>query len=225
MVENLTINRHKLIYMTQTANQVSGLYVITDPKLSTPETIVSDVTAALEGGAKIVQFRDKTSDFETQLNISKQLKTVCDKYHAALIINDNLELAKLSQAHGIHIGKNDADFQTVRNTLGDKIIIGVSCYNDLALAQSMQDKGADYVAFGRFFPSLTKPDAPQAEIDTLLKAKKKLSIPIVAIGGIDSSNAAQLIATGVDSIAVIQGVFAQPHIEKSAYKISQLFQS
>ncbi|GKT12194.1 MAG: thiamine-phosphate pyrophosphorylase [Thiomicrorhabdus sp.] len=203
----------------------SGLYVITDPSLSSPATIVGDVTAALKGGTKIVQFRDKTSNFETQLTIAKVLKSLCDKYQAYLIINDNIELTKQSQAHGIHIGKNDCDLGSVRQALGSEIIIGVSCYNDLELALEMQTLGANYVAFGRFFPSLTKPDAPQAEIKTLIEAKKTLSIPIVGIGGINITNVSQLIVTGVDALAIIQGVFGQPNIEAAARQISQQFKS
>lgn len=205
--------------------QCSGLYVITDPSLSKPDTIINDVTEALKGGAKIVQFRDKTSSFDIQLAISKQLKELCDQYQAKLIINDSVELAKQSQAQGIHIGKNDSDIQAVRQSLGEEIIIGVSCYNDINLALTMQNLGADYVAFGRFFPSLTKPKAPQADIQTLTEAKKVLSIPIVAIGGIDSTNANKLISAGADSVAVIQGVFAQPNIEAAAAKINKLFKS
>ena len=186
---------------------------------------MSDVTAAIKGGAKIVQFRDKTTDFATQLAISKQLKKLCDQHQAKLIINDNVELAKQSQAHGIHIGKNDRDIQSVRQSLGGEIIIGVSCYNDIDLALKMQQLGADYIAFGRFFPSQTKPNAPQAEIQTLTAAKSVLSVPVVAIGGIDASNAKQLITAGADSLAVIQGVFAQANIETAAAKISQLFDS
>lgn len=206
-------------------NRFTGLYAITDPNLSQPHQIIEHVTSALKGGAKIIQFRDKSSDFDTQLNICKQLKTLCSGYQAYLIINDNINLAKLSQADGIHIGKDDSAIELARETLGQNAIIGVSCYNDLKLAQKMQDLGADYVAFGRFFGSKTKPNAPQADLSTLVKAKQILSIPIVAIGGIDSINAQQLLRTGVDSLAVIQGVFAQTNIETSAQKISQLFES
>lgn len=204
---------------------LKGLYVITDPNLSSPNNIVDHVTSALKGGAKIVQFRDKTSDFSTQLTIAKQLKTLCDQYQAWFIINDNIELAQQSQAHGVHIGKNDSDLQSARNILGAKAIIGVSCYNDLSLALKMQNMGADYVAFGRFFPSSTKPNAPQADLQTLVEAKHSLSIPIVAIGGIDTHNANQLLATDVDSLAVIQGVFAQDDIQSAARQISRQFKS
>ncbi|MDA3808556.1 MAG: thiamine phosphate synthase, partial [Thiomicrorhabdus sp.] len=151
-----------------------GLYIITDPALSTPETLIENVTSALKGGAKIVQFRDKTSVYAIQFQLAQQLKTLCESYQAWLIINDDIQLAKDVQAHGVHIGKNDADIQSARLLLGADAIIGVTCYNDLQRAQQMQDLGADYVAFGRFFPSETKPLAPQANLQTLIQAKQAL---------------------------------------------------
>jgi len=206
-----------------THKTIQGLYVITDPSCSTPETLISDVSLALEGGARIVQFRDKHSAYELQLSLAKQLKTLCENHQAWLIINDDIQLAKQSQAHGVHLGKNDEDMKTARDILGADAIIGVTCYNDLGRAQQMQNLGADYVAFGCFFPSLTKPDAPQADIQTLIQAKKNLKIPIVAIGGITQLNAKQLINAGVDSLAVIQGVFGQADIKAAAHAISQQF--
>ena len=200
-----------------------GLYVITDPALSTPETLIKDVTFALKGGAKMVQFRDKTSAYEVQLQLAQQLKMLCKSYQAWLIINDDIQLAKAAQADGVHIGKNDADIQSARSLLGEKAIIGVSCYNDIHRAQEMQSLGANYVAFGRFFPSETKPNAPQADLQTLIQAKQDLSIPVVAIGGINRHNAAQLIATGVDCLAVIHGVFGQADIQQAAQAIRQQF--
>ncbi len=200
-----------------------GLYVITDPTLCPNDTLIEQVTQALKGGAKIVQFRDKSSSFLAQLTLSKQLKTLCEQYQAYFIVNDNIELAKQSQAHGIHIGKDDQNLITARQQLGKQAIIGVSCYNDVSLALQMERLGADYVAFGRFFPSKTKPNAPQAELNTLKQAKQTLTIPIVAIGGITAENAPELIATGVDSLAVIQGVFAQENIQTAALRIHQQF--
>jgi thiamine-phosphate pyrophosphorylase len=202
---------------------IQGLYVITDTSHSTTESLISDVTSALKGGARIVQFRDKHSAYEIQLNLAKQLKTLCESYQAWLIINDNIDLAKHSQAHGLHIGKNDGDIKSARELLGANAIIGVTCYNDLQRAQQMQALGADYVAFGRFFVSKTKPKAPQADLQTLIQAKQNLTIPVVAIGGINQTNAAQLIHAGVDSLAVIHGVFGQADIEDAAKSISQQF--
>ncbi|MDY0136192.1 MAG: thiamine phosphate synthase [Thiomicrospira sp.] len=200
-----------------------GLYAITDPQLSPGLVVIEHVRQALLGGAKVIQYRDKTSPFEQQLTIAKQLKTLCDQHQAWLIINDSIELAKQSQAHGLHIGKDDAALAQARQQLGEQAIIGVSCYNDLSRAQQMQNLGANYVAFGRFFPSQTKPHAPQADITTLQQAKQTLHIPVVAIGGINKTNAPDLVQAGAHSLAVIQGVFAQADIRQAAADISALF--
>ncbi len=202
---------------------LTGLYVITDPVLCPENTLVSQITQALQGGAKLIQFRDKTSDFQTRLSLCTQLVRLCEQHHAYFIVNDDIQLAKRSGAHGIHLGKHDQDLLTARQQLGKHAIIGVSCYNDIALALTMQNLGANYVAFGRFFPSKTKPNAPQADINTLIQAKKTLNIPIVAIGGITTHNAPKLIETGVDMLAVIQGVLAQKNIQTAALRIHQQF--
>lgn len=204
---------------------ISGLYAITDPQLSPAGQVVQDVELALKGGASVIQFRDKTTDWPTQLTLAKQIRALCQNYQALFIVNDDIELAIQSQADGIHLGKNDTALEEARAQLGPSAIIGISCYNSLERAQQMQNHGANYVAFGRFFPSKTKPNAPQASLDTLVQAKQRLDIPIVAIGGIDTHNAQSLIDVGADSIAVIQGVFAQRNIQASAQALSQLFHS
>jgi len=204
-------------------NPISGLYVITDTQLMHHHTIINKVEHALKGGAKLVQFRDKTSDLARKIEIAHRLKQLCQNYQAWLIINDDIHLAKTVKAHGVHIGKDDADITFAKEVLGPQAIIGVSCYDDLARAKQMQSLGASYVAFGRFFTSKTKPNAPQANIQTLTLAKQQLNIPIVAIGGITITNAQQLIDAGADSVAVIQGVFAQPNIQQQSQTIQDLF--
>ncbi|GAB6069949.1 thiamine phosphate synthase [Thiomicrorhabdus hydrogeniphila] len=202
---------------------IAGLYVITDTQLMNHHTLINMVEQALKGGAKWVQFRDKTSDIATKTKLASLLKTLCENYQAWLIINDDIQLAKNVNAHGVHIGKDDADISIARKILGPQAIIGVSCYNDLNRAKKMQNFGANYVAFGRFFASKTKPNAPQANIETLTLAKQQLNIPIVAIGGIHANNAQQLINAGADSLAVIQGVFAQQNIQQQSHAIQNLF--
>jgi len=202
---------------------VAGLYVITDTQLMNQHNLIKMVEEALKGGAKWVQFRDKISDKSTKIELASRLKQLCQNYQAWLIINDDIQLAKNVNAHGVHIGKDDADISIARKILGPQAIIGVSCYNDLNLAKKMQTLGANYIAFGRFFASKTKPNAPQANIETLTLAKQQLNIPIVAIGGITTNNAQQLIDAGADSLAVIQGVFAQPNIQEQSHAIQNLF--
>lgn len=199
--------------MPATKQTIQGLYVITDPTLSPGLQLLDDVAAALKGGANIVQYRDKVSSDLDKLANAKYLQALCQQHQATFIINDDIELTKMIGADGVHIGKNDTDLHTARQQLGQQAIIGVSCYNDLDRAKTMRAQGADYVAFGRFFPSKTKPDAPQAEIDTLIQAKQQLDCPIVAIGGITADNAETLLEAGADALAVIQGVFVQPDIQ------------
>lgn len=203
---------------------IHGLYAITDPNLSPAYSVINDVEAALKGGARMIQFRDKTTDWDTQLKLAIELKALCEQYQATFIINDNIELTKASKADGIHLGKNDDSLEIARQQLGENAIIGISCYNSPDRALEMQQRGANYAAFGRFFASKTKPQAPQADLLTLTEAKKVLEIPVVAIGGIDESNATPLIDAGADSVAVIQGVFAQPDIERAAKQLQFLFE-
>ncbi|MBO1926115.1 thiamine phosphate synthase [Thiomicrorhabdus sp. 6S2-11] len=208
-----------------TSKPIQGLYAITDPALCPNDTLIDKVNQAIDGGAKIIQYRDKTQPFAVQKAMAHKLAKLCKQHNVLFIVNDSIELAQYSQADGIHLGKDDTAIQAARVALGEQAIIGISCYNSLERAQQMQNLGADYVAFGRFFPSKTKQNAPQAEIKTLQLAKQKLKIPLVAIGGINTDNAQQLLDSGADSIAVIQGIFAQANIQKSAHSLSNLFQS
>jgi len=201
---------------------IQGLYVITDPHLSPGTQLLTDVEAALKGGAKVVQYRDKVSGDLDKLANAKYLQSLCQQYGATFIINDDIELAKLIGADGVHIGKNDADIICARQALGSDTIIGVSCYNDLSRAKQMAALGANYVAFGRFFPSQTKPNAPAAELATLKQAKSELSIPIVAIGGITPDNAPELLAAGADALAVIHAVFGQADKQFAAQQFELL---
>jgi thiamine-phosphate pyrophosphorylase len=141
-----------------------------------------------------------------------------------LIINDDVELAGNCGAHGVHLGKDDADLRSARSLLGSGAIIGVSCYNDLSLARQAAGLGADYVAFGRFFPSQTKPGAIQASPDLIRQARQELSLPIAAIGGITPDNAGQLIDAGADMLAVVTGIFATADVQRAAADFSVFFE-
>ncbi|BBP45660.1 thiamine-phosphate synthase [Thiosulfatimonas sediminis] len=204
-------------------SKINGLYVITDPWLCPNETIIDKVAAAIAGGAKIIQYRDKTQSMAVQKKIASQLSQVCHQQGALFIVNDSLELAQYSQADGIHLGKNDSNLSKARACLGKEAIIGISCYDSIERALEMQKLGADYVAFGRFFASQTKPDAPQASLRTLQNSQRHLQIPVVAIGGITPQNGAQLVSAGANSLAVIHAVFGQANIQESAQALSDLF--
>ena len=176
------------------------------------------------GGARIIQYRDKSSDQAKRLKEATALLTLCRAHDVPLIINDDLALAQQIGADGIHLGRDDITLQQARSELGASAIIGISCYNSLQHAQDAESAGASYVAFGRFFTSATKPHAVKAEIELLQQAKKTLSIPMVAIGGITPENGAQLVQAGADMLAVIQGVFAQQDIRHACHKFAKLFE-
>jgi thiamine-phosphate pyrophosphorylase len=200
-----------------------GLYAITDPLLCPNELLLTQVAKALAGGCRVVQYRDKHNDRSLQRTLAKALQALCRDHQALLIINDDLQLAHETGADGIHLGRDDPDPQTARRLLGDSALIGVSCYNRLALAQQAASQHVDYVAFGRFFPSSTKPQAVQANPDLLRQARESIDLPLVAIGGITPENGAPLIAAGADMLAVIHGIFGQPDVEAASRQLCSLF--
>ena len=194
-----------------------GLYAITQTKNKTTDIIINEVIAAIKGGAVIVQFRDKEP--LDAIYLADQLVKVCHEYKVPLLINDDIELAIKVGADGVHIGREDGAISEARDRLGADAIIGVSCYNFVEQAFDAQEQGATYVAFGRFFPSSSKPLAAPAELDTLRKAKFLLDIPIVAIGGILPENGGPLLTAGADLLAVIGGLFeTQPEQSARAYQ-------
>jgi len=195
-----------------------GLYVVTRED----NNLLQKVEFALLAGATVIQFRDKSSTVNDRMNIATRLKELCSQHGAFFIINDDVDLAEKVGADGVHIGKNDTNFEVVREKLRDKII-GVSCYNDLSLAIKAQELGADYVAFGRFFVSQTKPNAVQADLRLLSAAKNEMTIPVVAIGGITPLNGKGLVAAGADMLAVIDGLFGAANTQEAALAYVNLF--
>lgn len=201
---------------------ISGLYAITPGQADTAR-LLEQVRAVLKGGAAVVQYRSKSQDAGLLHEQASELLTLCREFHVPLIVNDSLRLADLVGADGLHLGREDASLLQARLVLGKEKIVGVSCYNSLELALESEAKGADYVAFGSFFPSMTKPAAVAAPLALLREAKGRLTIPIVAIGGISVDNAPALIEAGADAVAVISGLFDTPDIQLAAQKYSQLF--
>ena len=194
-----------------------GLYAITQTDNKSGDTIINDVISAIKGGAVIVQYRDKNP--LDAVFLASELVKICHQHQVPLIINDDVELAAKVGADGVHIGKEDGAIAQARRRLGADAIIGVSCYNFVEQALDAQNQGATYVAFGRFFPSTSKPLAAPAHIETLRQANLLLTVPIVAIGGILPENGAPLLAAGADFLAVIGGLFeSQPEQSARAYK-------
>lgn len=206
------------------SNLPRGLYAITDSKLLSPERLVEAVALAIQGGAVMIQYRDKGDDTMRRQWEAADLSNLCRPLGIPLIINDDVDLAVDIMAKGVHLGRDDADIAATRKKLPPNGIIGVSCYNNLERAIEAEKAGADYVAFGSFYPSPTKPDALKAEADLIRQAKQQLSIPVVAIGGITADNGAPLVEAGADMLAVITDVFGQADILGAAEKISKLFE-
>lgn len=198
-----------------------GLYVITDG----PRPDLLEVVAeAIAGGARVLQYRDKTTDHPRRLDEARALRALCAARQVPLIINDDVALARAAGAAGVHLGEDDGDVAAARATLGENAIIGVSCYDSLQRARELTAAGADYIAFGAFFPSPTKPHARRASFD-LLRQSAALGVPRVAIGGITPDNGGSLIDAGADYLAVISAVFGDPDVRDAAERFAQLFTS
>lgn len=203
--------------------RITGLYAITDPDLTPRKKLFDAVYMALAGGAAIVQYRNKRADAATQLGEARILQKLCADAGAIFLVNDDAALAQTVGAHGVHLGQGDGAVAAARTLLGRDAIIGQTCHASLELAQAAQHAGANYVSFGRFFSSHTKPHAPPAEMALLPMARALLDIPVVAIGGVTLHNAPQLIAAGADAVAVIHDLFSVPDIRGRAREFRALF--
>ena len=199
-----------------------GLYIITDAKLCA-NAIVNKVEQAILGGAQVIQYRNKTATKEIQRTEALVLQSLCKKYQRCFLINDNIELAMEVNADGVHLGQTDSSLTDARKQLGDNKIIGITCHSDITSATAAEKNSADYVAFGRFYPSQTKPTAPPATLEVLQQAQSELNIPIVAIGGINNDNASALIQAGANMIAVIHAIFSAQDIKQTAQLLSDKF--
>jgi len=188
--------------------KLTGLYAITDESLMPVNVFQSMAEAALASGAKIIQYRDKSHDAEKRIKQANELRDLCNKYNAILIINDDIELTLKSNADGIHLGKDDTSIHAARKRLGPNKIIGVSCYNKTSLAEKAIKDGVDYIAFGSFFGSSIKPDAPKADAQLIATIKKHHATPVCCIGGITTKNCGELLSEKADMLAIITELFS-----------------
>lgn len=200
------------------------LYAITDTQLLPGEKLFAAVAAALNGGCRRVQYRDKILDAEFRYAQASRLSQLCRAHDAQLIINDDIHLAKAVGAAGVHLGQSDTGLKEARMYLGPDVLLGATCHDSLALAQQAINEGADYVAFGRFFSSITKPEAPPAPLSLLREARQMLGdVPIVAIGGITLENAPSVLSAGADWIAVSHSLFSADDIKERAAAFCQIY--
>jgi thiamine-phosphate pyrophosphorylase len=200
----------------------TGIYAITDCENLTAQELIEKSEHILKIGVSLFQYRNKETNQNKKKELAQALQSLCHQYKTPFIVNDDINLAKEISADGVHLGKNDADINIAKQTLGSKII-GISCYNDIDRAMAAEKAGADYIAFGAFFPSLTKPNAKKASIELLQEAKSILSIPIVAIGGITPENGKQLVDAKVDYLAIISGLYSAPDTINATQSYKDLF--
>ena len=200
---------------------IRGVYLLTREH-EDDASLLAGVAAALRGGVRLVQYRDKSGDHARRAAQAAQLRQLTQSFAATLIINDDIALAQQVGADGVHLGAHDGDITAARRELGDEMLIGASCYDDLARADRAHAAGADYVAFGAFFTSSTKPEARSADV-SLLTASRALGLPRVAIGGINAHNAPPLLAAGADAIAVLGAIWDAADRESAARTLCQLF--
>lgn len=204
--------------------RIAGLYAIT-PDLADTDELQRRVLAALRGGARVIQYRNKTASPTLRAEQARMLQFLCADSGVPLIINDHAALAAEIGAAGLHLGGEDGPLAAVRAALGPDLLLGSSCYDRIELAEAAIAAGADHIAFGSFFPSTVKPGAVRPPLDLLTRAKARFRVPVVAIGGITLENAPQLIAAGADAIAVISAVFSAPDVEKAAHAFQSLFRN
>ncbi len=185
-------------------------------------SFMSMLQEALEGGARIVQMRDKRKPDSAMFERAVRIRELCQRHDALFLVNDHVELAAECGADGVHIGEDDQDYDDAKKIIHPGIV-GVSCYNDLERACRLAAAGADYVAFGSFFPSAVKPGARRADVSLLEEAVRRLDVPICAIGGITAEKAGGLVDSGADMIAVISDIWAAPSVSSRAREYAGLF--
>ena len=191
------------------------LYAVTDRSWTGKQTLLEQVESALKGGATCVQLREKELDFDSFLAEAVELKTLCSRYGVPLIINDNVEIALRCGADGVHVGQEDMEAGSVRAKVGPDMIVGVTA-KTVEQALAAQRAGADYLGSGAVFGSATKTNARPMSKETLREICDAVTIPVVAIGGINLQNIRELENTGIHGVAVVSGIFAAEDIERES---------
>lgn len=206
--------------LLQTLTHGKGVYAITDgPR----DDLFAAVEATLAGGARVLQYRDKTKDPERRRQEADEIAKLCARHDVPLIINDDVALAKEVGAAGVQLGREDMSVGDARAALGPDAIIGVACYGDLDRARRLRDEGASYLGFGAVYPSTTKPHAQVISLDILTQACS-LGLPVVAIGGLTPDNVRPVIDAGVAYVAVVSGIFGAADIQTATRRFTSLFE-
>lgn len=196
------------------------LYAVTDRAWLNGETLYQQVEKALKGGATFIQLREKHLGQDAFLKEAVELKELCRAYHVPFVINDDVEIALLMDADGVHVGQSDMEAGNVREKLGPDKIIGVSAHT-VEQAVLAEKNGADYLGVGAVFPTGSKDDADEVSHETLKAICEAVSIPVIAIGGINKDNVTMLAGNGICGVAVISAIFAQKDIEGATKELYQ----
>jgi thiamine-phosphate pyrophosphorylase len=210
--------------MSNADMRIRGLYGVTPDEADTP-LLVARVRAALEGGMRLLQYRNKIADAALRRAQAVALCALCHEYGCALIINDHVDLALEVDADGVHLGGEDGSLVAARAKIGPHKLLGASCYRNLENGAAAIAAGADHIAFGSFFQSSVKPCAARSPFSLLADARRRFDVPIVAIGGITPDNAPQLIAAGAHSVAVITALFGAADLSTAARRFNALFET
>jgi len=200
------------------------LYVVTDRTWIGDNSLINQIEDIINAGATFVQLREKDMPFDEFVAEAKQIKKICEKYKVPFVINDNVEVAIAVDADGVHVGQSDMDALKLRKLLGESKIIGVSAstVEDAIIAQK---SGANYIGVGAVFSTSTKLDANNVSHDTLKKICESVTVPVVAIGGINEDNIMNLSGTGVDGVAVISAIFAKEDVSSATKQLLNLSKS
>ncbi len=207
---------------------VSGLYAVTpdDAEITSGaglQDLIARTADVLRGGARVLQYRSKSSDARRRLHMAESLAALCLRHGTLFLVNDDVELARSCGAHGVHLGRDDRSLAAARDRLGPDAVIGASCYDELERGTEALRAGADYLAFGSMFQSRVKPRAVRAPLDLLAAARERFGLPVVAIGGINLDNAAQVVRAGADAVAVVSAVYDAPDPFAAAKRFASLF--
>ncbi|WP_418455755.1 thiamine phosphate synthase [Allofournierella sp.] len=198
------------------------LYLVTDRSLMSTETLGEAVEQAILGGCTMVQLREKDSSSLDFYQLARGIKKITDRFHIPLMINDRIDIALAVDAAGVHIGQSDLPAAIARKIMGERMLLGVSAASVREAVQAQND-GADYLGVGAMFPTDTKTDARLVTKEELQKIRRAVSLPIVAIGGINKENAEELCAVPVDGLAVVSAIIAQPDIRQAAAELKGIF--
>ncbi len=200
------------------------LYAVTDRYWTGRQTLTEQVEEAIKGGVTCVQLREKELDDTEFLSEANEIKKLCKRYDVPFIVNDNVDVALKCGADGIHVGQHDMKLEKVRALTGGKMIVGVSAQT-VEQAKEAEKNGADYLGVGAMFSTGTKPDADDVSYETLKAICAAVSIPVVAIGGINKGNIMQLSGSGADGVALVSAIFSAEYIEKECIELKSAAKS